>query len=73
MRTEAVFLNGVFRGVLEEVLRVQEHSAPLAGAWNLHSLWPRSELVVVNDAGHAASNPGITEELIRATGRFATR
>ena len=50
-----------------------DFQAPLAGAWKLHSLWPRSELVVVNDAGHAASNPGITEELIRATDRFASR
>ena len=43
---------------------------PLATAWKLHSLWPRSELVIVNDAGHAAGNPSITEELIRATDRF---
>jgi proline iminopeptidase len=49
-----------------------DFQAPLAGAWKLHSLWPRSELVVVNDAGHAASNPGITAELIRATDRFAS-
>jgi proline iminopeptidase len=48
-----------------------DFQAPLAGAWTLHRLWPRSELVVVNDAGHAASNPGITAELIRATDRFA--
>jgi len=49
-----------------------DFQAPIATAWKLHSLWPRSELVVVNDAGHAASNPGITEELIRATDRFAS-
>ena len=48
-----------------------DFQAPIATAWKLHSLWPRSELVVVNDAGHAASNPGITEELLRATDRFA--
>jgi len=46
--------------------------SPIAAVWNLHRLWPLSELVIVNDAGHAASNPGITEELIRATDRFAT-
>lgn len=45
--------------------------APIATAWNLHRLWPGSALVVVNDAGHAASHPGITGELIRATDRFA--
>ena len=49
-----------------------DFQAPIATAWTLYSLWPRSELVVVNDAGHAASNPGITEELIRATDRFAS-
>ena len=49
-----------------------DFQAPIATAWKLHSLWPRSELVVVNDAGHAASNPGITRELIRATDRFAS-
>jgi hypothetical protein len=26
MRAEALFINGVFRGVLEEILRIQEHS-----------------------------------------------
>ena len=46
--------------------------APLETAQKLHSLWPRSELVVVNDAGHAASHSGITAELIRATDRFAS-
>lgn len=48
-----------------------DFQAPLATAWNLHRLWPSSELVVVDDAGHAASNLGITKELIRATDRFA--
>ena len=48
-----------------------DFQAPPATAWKLHRLWPHSELVVVNDAGHAASNPGITEELIRATDHFA--
>ena len=60
-RIPGVLVNGRF-----------DFQAPLAGAWKLHSLWPRSELVVVNDAGHAASNPGITEELIRATDRLAS-
>ena len=49
-----------------------DFQAPIATAWELHRLWPRSQLVVVNDAGHAASTPAITEELIRATDRFAS-
>jgi proline iminopeptidase len=50
-----------------------DFQAPLATAWTLHRRWPSSELVVVNDAGHAASHRGITEELVRATDRFARR
>ena len=47
-----------------------DFQAPMATAWKLHRLWPRSELVIVDNAGHTASNPRITEELIRATDRF---
>ena len=46
--------------------------APLANAWELHRAWPRSELVIVDDAGHAGDDPSITEALIRATDRFAS-
>lgn len=45
--------------------------APLANAWELKRAWPRAELVVVEDAGHAADHPGVTEEIVRATDRFA--
>ncbi len=47
--------------------------APIAWAWDLHRVWPRAELVVVDNAGHAADNPGITQELVRSTDQFATR
>ena len=50
-----------------------DFQAPIATAWELHHRWPRSDLIVVNNAGHAANNPGITQELIRATRRFAKR
>jgi proline iminopeptidase len=46
--------------------------APLGNAWELHRVWPGSELVIVDDAGHAGDTPGITEELVRATDRFAS-
>jgi proline iminopeptidase len=49
-----------------------DFGAPIAWAWDLGKVWPRAELAVVNDAGHAGDHPGITRELIRATGRFAT-
>jgi proline iminopeptidase len=48
-----------------------DFQAPIANAWALKRAWPRAELVVVDDAGHAADNPSITQELIRATDRFA--
>ncbi|MGH2401005.1 MAG: prolyl aminopeptidase [bacterium] len=44
---------------------------PIGNAWELKRVWPRAELVIVDDAGHAADNPGITQELVRATDRFA--
>ena len=40
----------------------------IANAWTLHRAWPRAELVIVDDAGHA--DEAITRELIGATGRF---
>jgi hypothetical protein len=35
-------------------------------------VWPGSELVVVDGAGHAADDEAITRELIRASDRFAS-
>jgi len=49
-----------------------DFQSPLAWAWDLHKAWPRAKLVIVDDAGHDASNAGITRELIRATDQFAT-
>jgi proline iminopeptidase len=50
-----------------------DFQAPLANAWELKRAWPRAELVVVDDAGHAASTPGIAQALVRATDRFGGR
>lgn len=44
--------------------------APLGNAWALKAAWPTAELVIVDDAGHAASNAGITAAIVRATDRF---
>jgi len=46
---------------------------PLDNAFELHRRWAESELHIVRDAGHAASEPGITDVLIRATRRMAER
>ena len=45
--------------------------SPIAWAWDLHRVWPLAQLVVVDDAGHAADNPGITQALLRSTDHFA--
>lgn len=44
---------------------------PMASAWDLHRAWPEAEFRVVPDAGHSAFEPGILDELVRATDRFA--
>lgn len=43
---------------------------PMDSAWALHRAWPEAELKIVEDAGHAAHEPGILHELIRATDAF---
>jgi proline iminopeptidase len=50
-----------------------DFQAPIGWAWELNRVWPRAELVIVDNAGHDGSNASITEELIRATDRFAAR
>ena len=44
---------------------------PLQSAWDLHQKWPSAKFVVVPDAGHSASEPGIVDALIRATAEMA--
>ncbi|WP_299439889.1 prolyl aminopeptidase [uncultured Rhodospira sp.] len=39
---------------------------PPTSAWELHSAWPGSRLVMVPDAGHAAMEPGIRRGIIEA-------
>ncbi|MCH7617709.1 MAG: prolyl aminopeptidase [Chloroflexi bacterium] len=50
-----------------------DFQAPIANAWELKRVWPGAELVIVENAGHAASDPALTQELIRATDEFALR
>ena len=46
--------------------------APLVAAWELAQIWADSELVIVANAGHASTDPGMSEALIATTDRFAT-
>lgn len=40
---------------------------PMESAWNLKSAWPEARFEVVWDAGHASTEPGIVDALVRAT------
>jgi proline iminopeptidase len=46
---------------------------PVDQAYALATAWPGARLRIVGGAGHAASEPGITDALIRATDEFAER
>jgi len=48
-----------------------DFQAPIGNAWELKRVWPRAELIIVDDAGHAANHQSIARELVRATDRFA--
>ncbi|MDF2811338.1 MAG: mhpC [Microvirga sp.] len=44
---------------------------PVKNAYLLHKAWPDASLHIVEGAGHATTEPGILDQLIRATDRFA--
>jgi proline iminopeptidase len=43
---------------------------PMMSAWELHRAWPEAELIVIQDAGHSMSEPGILSALVEATDQF---
>jgi proline iminopeptidase len=44
---------------------------PPASAYAIAKAWPKGELKMVRNAGHALSEPGISAELVRAMDRIA--
>ena len=44
---------------------------PARYAWELHKAWPKAEFHLIEGAGHASSEPGILDQLVRATDKFA--
>jgi proline iminopeptidase len=46
-------------------------ATPAKTAWDLHKAWPEAQFIMVPDAGHAMSEPGILHHLIEATDAFA--
>ena len=45
--------------------------SPLEGPWRLAQAWPDAELVVVDEAGHETTTPGMMESILAAIDRFA--
>ena len=45
-------------------------AAPLVTAWELAQVWSGSDLVLVSRAGHAATDPGMSEAVLAATDRL---
>lgn len=46
---------------------------PMETAWELHNAYQKAEFEIIPDAGHAVSEPGITDALIRATDLFGQK
>jgi proline iminopeptidase len=44
---------------------------PMRQAWQLHKAWPNADFHPIEGAGHAYSEPGILDQLIRATDTYA--
>jgi proline iminopeptidase len=49
-----------------------DFQAPIGNAYELRRVWPRAELVVVDDAGHSVDD-GVDRELVRVTDRWRAR
>lgn len=43
---------------------------PAETAWLLHRAWPGADFIIVPDAGHASTEPGIVHAMVEATDRF---
>lgn len=64
---------GKLRGIPGVIVQGRyDMATPAKTAWELHLAWPEAEFHLVNDAGHAYSEPGILDRLIRATDKFAS-
>ena len=81
------FINRAFLEVDGQILRDMDRIAHIPGtivqgrydmicppqaAWSLGKLWPAAQLKMVNKAGHALSEPGISAELVREMDRLVS-
>ncbi len=74
------FINGCFirpNQILDEMSAIQhlpgiivhgryDAICPIDQALELNRLWPQSQLKIIPDAGHAASEPGISNALVES-------
>lgn len=81
------FINGGFfetdAWILENVYKIRhipsvivqgryDMPCPMRSAWDLHKAWPEAEFHMIDDAGHASSEPGIASALVEATNGWLT-
>ncbi|MGC9528958.1 MAG: prolyl aminopeptidase [Limnospira sp.] len=45
---------------------------PMKTAWELHRAWPEAAFILIPDAGHSMSEPGIAKALVEVGDRFAS-
>ncbi|MFN8086324.1 MAG: prolyl aminopeptidase [Microbacterium sp.] len=65
---------GAIRGIPAVIVQGRyDVCTPIMTAWDLHRAWPEADFVVVPDAGHSATEPGIARALRAATERFLPR
>jgi proline iminopeptidase len=43
---------------------------PAISAWDLHKVWPESDLKIIHDAGHSMKEPGILSALVEACDKY---
>lgn len=46
---------------------------PMENAWELKQAWPEADLRIVDDGGHAVTEPGLVAEMVAASERFKSR
>jgi proline iminopeptidase len=63
---------GRLRGIPGAIIHGRyDMPCPARYAYGLHKAWPEADFQLIEGAGHAYSEPGILDALIRATDRFA--
>ncbi|MDQ3000239.1 MAG: prolyl aminopeptidase [Fibrobacterota bacterium] len=64
---------GILNGIRCRIVQGRyDMACPPYSAWDLHKALPGSEIRIVPDAGHSATEPGLLRELVQATEDFKT-